>query len=1195
VKKLLEGAKHASNSFISLLISALLIIQPFCLNAGGDSFPVSVSSSVSASASSINKNIFPIQISLSTAAADGIVVDPSASAGNRATLDKAQNGVPVVNIVAPTAGGVSRSVFSEFNVNNQGVIMNNSLVVGVSQLGGALVGNPNFTGGKSAKIILNEVTGTNRSNLNGVTEIFGDKAAYVLANPNGISCNGCGFINTPRVTLSTGTAQVSGGNLVGFDVENGDVLIEGAGLNAAAGALAVDSFDIISRTAKIAADLHVKGELNVITGRNNVDYASKTAVAKADNGSAKPTLALDSSALGGMYAGKINFVATEAGVGVNTSGKLAASAGDVVITADGRIEYKSVNAKNNIKITSKNDAVKQAGDSYAEGKTEITAAGDIEISGGFAAAKGDVNLSGANINVQGGAQVLAGVDAAQVGNNVNFSNNGNGTLTANAAGDFNNAGQISASNLSLTTGGNINNTDAVIAATGALALNSGTITNTNGLIQSGGNMALSASSIDNNGTYITDANGNVIYGIIANGNLDISSFSLGNNNGAVVAGGAANLNIVTIDNTSGLLLANDLLTLNSDTVNNTSGLISSFDDMVLNAATMVNNYLGTIYASGDLTATNVNNNSGIIQTEGKISLDNNGAVLDNTLGNIRALGSNASITIGGLTNLFNLGGNIIAQANIDINVANNYIVNGDIITNDHVDITAWSVTNNATINAADYIAFTLTQGGFTNNTGAEVISNTSVKIDVQGAGNIVNNGEISAPIIDIDVANGNLNNAVTGVISSSGALDIDVAGSITNAGRVSADGNATIDSVTYNNTGQTASDDNLTITTSGNSIHNTNGGLLYATNDLILHTADLENNASDIFSLDGDITIDKTAGVKNTSVTNTSGSIEAMSGDIRIDTDSLINNRSSYATVAAHKLDSNGNIIVYSGVAEGSTPSIDFTGYSERYRFDYSDSAHDTFFIYRSTGTMGIAPTILAANDIIINAGTVLNDGGQIAAGRDATITAASVTNRAREASDWAYLSAWRDSHPGWYGSLFVSDFNPEKFIAYNLQQHTAPASISAGRNLTANVTNIDNATSYSGGALPAITASVSNTNSNSTNPNVSPLTLVDDGSVSYSNSAALDASIFAVIPSGSNGLFKLNTAPGANYLIETNVAFIDMNRFLGSNYFLTRIGYVVPNGTKLLGDAFYDTKLVRTAIFERTGQRYLPQESALI
>ena len=112
------------------------------------------------------------------------------------TLDHAQNGVPLVNIATPNGKGVSHNQFEQFNVNPQGLILNNSASAGVSVLGGAIAGNTNLLGG-TARLILNEVTGASRSTLNGATEVFGDRAEYILANPNGITCNGCGFINTP--------------------------------------------------------------------------------------------------------------------------------------------------------------------------------------------------------------------------------------------------------------------------------------------------------------------------------------------------------------------------------------------------------------------------------------------------------------------------------------------------------------------------------------------------------------------------------------------------------------------------------------------------------------------------------------------------------------------------------------------------------------------------------------------------------------------------------------------------------------------------------------------------------------------------------------------------------------------------------------------------------------------------------------
>jgi len=114
------------------------------------------------------------------------------------------NSVPVVNIARPSASGVSKNQFNDFDVNGAGVVINNSLVDGASRLAGDLSANSNFKT-KSAGIILNEVVTTNTSDINGLTEIFGDDASYILSNPNGISCNGCGFIRTPTAVGDSGT------------------------------------------------------------------------------------------------------------------------------------------------------------------------------------------------------------------------------------------------------------------------------------------------------------------------------------------------------------------------------------------------------------------------------------------------------------------------------------------------------------------------------------------------------------------------------------------------------------------------------------------------------------------------------------------------------------------------------------------------------------------------------------------------------------------------------------------------------------------------------------------------------------------------------------------------------------------------------------------------------------------------------
>src|SRR5665213_2999895 len=129
----------------------------------------------------------------------------------------ALNGVPMVNIVAPNSAGVSHNLYSRFNVSSNGLILNNATQPTVTQLAGAVLPNPNFHG-NSASLILNEVVQSNPSALNGFVEVAGVPADVVLANPEGISCNGCGFINTPRVTLTTGTPNLGAAGALKFGV-----------------------------------------------------------------------------------------------------------------------------------------------------------------------------------------------------------------------------------------------------------------------------------------------------------------------------------------------------------------------------------------------------------------------------------------------------------------------------------------------------------------------------------------------------------------------------------------------------------------------------------------------------------------------------------------------------------------------------------------------------------------------------------------------------------------------------------------------------------------------------------------------------------------------------------------------------------------------------------------------------------------
>ncbi len=178
----------------------------------------------------------------------------------------------------------------------------------------------------------------------------GKSADFILANPNGIYVNGAGFINTSRVTLTTGEVEGLNGQL-GFRVENGKVEVGEKGIDLSN----VNYFEIISRIAKLNGSIYGKDEVRLISGRNEYDYEKKEYKKIAGDDNNKPLIGIDASQLGSIYAGRIILVGTEKGVGVNSKAEIVADVSDVIIDIDGNIVLKDVYANRHIEIEGSND------------------------------------------------------------------------------------------------------------------------------------------------------------------------------------------------------------------------------------------------------------------------------------------------------------------------------------------------------------------------------------------------------------------------------------------------------------------------------------------------------------------------------------------------------------------------------------------------------------------------------------------------------------------------------------------------------------------------------------------------------------------------------------------------------------------------------------------------------------------------
>ena len=175
-----------------------------------------------------------------------IRADKSAPGNQQPTVLQTANGLPQVNIQTPSAGGVSRNQYSQFDVAEKGAVLNNARKAVQTQMAGWVQGNPNLARGE-AKVILNEVNSANPSRLKGYVEVAGKKADVVIANPSGIQCDGCGVINAGRTTLTTGKVEVENGELKGYRVKGGKVTVGQKGMDNSQS----DYTDIIADKAEI--------------------------------------------------------------------------------------------------------------------------------------------------------------------------------------------------------------------------------------------------------------------------------------------------------------------------------------------------------------------------------------------------------------------------------------------------------------------------------------------------------------------------------------------------------------------------------------------------------------------------------------------------------------------------------------------------------------------------------------------------------------------------------------------------------------------------------------------------------------------------------------------------------------------------------------------------------------------------------
>ena len=613
-----------------------------------------------------------------------IRADKSAPGNQQPTVLQTGNGLPQVNIQTPSAGGVSRNQYSQFDVAEKGAVLNNARKAAQTQMAGWVQGNPNLARGE-AKVILNEVNSANPSRLKGYVEVAGKKADVVIANPSGIQCDGCGVINAGRTTLTTGKADVENGELKGYRVKGGKVTVGQKGMDNSQS----DYTDIIAEKAEIKGGVWSKKGIKVTTGKNNVDRTNDSVVYVGDKNTdntdrtsdtqgENQSYSVDVSQLGGMYAEKIHLVDNGQGLGVRNAGHIGASAGDVKIDSQGRIVNEGViSGKQDVQINTKSDFVQN-------GKVE-TARGDVLVGAKNKITQTGSTISGGHIRYQadsveaGKSSVLAaGVEengkarkVDEVGETKNLEIKTVKTTVAKGKNISSGKVDVQAKKVDVSESQTSGQDVHIVAHKGEINANQATLVAKNEI-----NLHTPSQLLTQHANLKADWIGATAQGVenqhgrwASQGTRDFSlnlEKGLNNEKGLILSGGNMSLTQQNqfLNNREGRLLSGKDLTLTALSVDNRAGMLVADGSSTLNIARDINNQKvgntgSLIQAQGDLTVntTNLNNqntkgNAQSVPTQGILAgkVEVNANQLDNKQGGIYSVSSQVLNVVNQLEN-----------------------------------------------------------------------------------------------------------------------------------------------------------------------------------------------------------------------------------------------------------------------------------------------------------------------------------------------------------------------------------------------------------------------------------------------------------------------------------------------------------------------------------------------------------------
>ncbi|MFZ8864786.1 MAG: hemagglutinin repeat-containing protein, partial [Rickettsiales bacterium] len=570
--------------------------------------------------------IFSHPLSIANSLAEDLPITPDGSTNTQ--MGSAANGVPIVNIATPTSSGLSHNKFTDYNVNPSGLIINNatgnSNQVVQTGIGGLITDNPNLANSGSASVILNEVTSTNKSLLNGYTEIGGKQADLIIANPNGIEMNSAGFINIGRLTAVVGSANQFNGdsrdlsfNLNSSKNSGNDFLpkltISGLGIDVTR----VTETDLVANIMEIVSPIYGgDNRINFRAGDKEFNYNTKEVTSDNTNpGSNQPDeVAIDASNIAKIQAGQIYMVATKEGFGVKYTGDMLASRAGVTIDAKGNIVYNNIAAEaGDIEVKTTNGDITATGITHARGtNSDVTLDADRNISN-----EGQL-VSARNINITAGNNFENKEFKDNFGNSlVNLSDN---NFIINAK-EVSNSGILFANkDLTLTNASLLTNNGQILA-NNYLDLTSEKVTNAN-LMIAGNKVNITATDfLTNDGDILSLAENLVDENLLPDTALTINAKTL-NNNKQIAANSAIAINSNDLNNNSAnsQIISGKNIELNITNLNNDLGTIDSRDVLKIRNLTTNNSEAALLLAVSD-TKTSISNAAGYLKGTNAIDID----------------------------------------------------------------------------------------------------------------------------------------------------------------------------------------------------------------------------------------------------------------------------------------------------------------------------------------------------------------------------------------------------------------------------------------------------------------------------------------------------------------------------------------------------------------------------------------------